>query len=254
MSDVNSARNICNDERKKCKQACGSGNNGSPSGAPGSNANQPLCQPNQQHVSGSYRGIPEHSPLPGQNCRATPLVIQIGDSLDLTPPWEGVFFDILGRNSFPQAFTKTLVSWLSTRSRSGTYFISLPNAKGEVLGIDQLFGDNTAGPDGAFAKNGFAALAKYDENLDGRIDAQDAVFPKLRLWGDVDGDGQSKPQELHTLSELGVESLDLNYDPNFAEEDAYGNQIKMKSVATTTDGDMHLIFDIWFNLNSNRPE
>lgn len=89
------------------------------------------------------------------------MAIQIGDSLDLTPPWEGVFFDILGRNSFPSAFTKTLISWLSPASRGGIYFIALPGADGAVRGIDQLFGDNTTGPDGRFASNGFAALAKY---------------------------------------------------------------------------------------------
>lgn len=49
--------------------------------------------------------------------------------------------------------------------------LTLPDSQGRIAGIDQLFGDNTFGPDGAFAANGYAALAKYDgKTSDGRLD------------------------------------------------------------------------------------
>ncbi len=58
--------------------------------------------------------------------------------------------------------------------------------------------------DGTKAKNGFEALAQYDLNDDGVIDENDAIFDKLMVWVDANGDGVSDKGELKTLKELGV--------------------------------------------------
>ena len=199
------------------------------------------------------------------NCdrRASPLVIQIENGLEpepirLTAPSRGVFFDILGENAKPVAHAKTKISWLARNAQNQHYFLVKPNAKGEVNGIDELFGDNTKGPDGKFAANGYEALRKFDGRtssggidagaLDGFISKHDAVFGELRLWRDDNRDGRASLSELFSLSELGLEVIDLGYDSSYLERDRWGNETRMKSVAKTGDGKLHLVFDLWFRL------
>src|SRR5262249_29717107 len=123
------------------------------------------------------------------------------------------------------------------------------DSSGHVNGIDQLFGDNTLGPDGSFAANGFLALAKYDANGDGVINANDPIFSQLRVWVDANHDGIAQPEELHPLSDYRIYQINLNYDNQFKETDQYGNQIIDKSLALDRDGEPHFIFDLWFVLS-----
>ena len=179
----------------------------------------------------------------------SPLVVQLAAKgrrarpLRLGVPENGVLFDLLGAND---SHIKHLISWFLPESRRDNYFIALPNASGQVMGIDELFGNNTLGPDGRFAENGFLALSKYDQNGDQRIDSSDAVFTELRLWSDRNGDGIAQQEELFTLEEMDVKFIDLEYDANFLETDRNGNMLRYKSVAVTNDGVLHTIFDIWF--------
>ena len=168
--------------------------------------------------------------------------------LDLTPPLKGVNFDLLGKNALPQPHFLKRISWLTHSSSQQYYFLTLPNEKGEVLGIDQLFGDNTTGPDKKFAKNGYLALAKWDENKDSKINSQDPIFGQLRLWRDHNRNGIAETNELFSLSELGIEEIDLNYDPNYSEKDKYGNKVALKSAVKTKDQRILLIFDLIFRL------
>jgi len=90
----------------------------------------------------------------------------------------------------------------------------------------ELFGSVTPQPATA-SPNGFLALAVYDKpenggNDDGFVDAQDAVYAKLRIWIDANHDGFSQPNELHTLSELGIARIDLQYQVK-PKTDQYGN-------------------------------
>ena len=73
---------------------------------------------------------------------------------------DGTFLHI---NTTGQGFKFKKMSW--TRTDQNRYrFLVLPDHQGRVLGIDQLFGDNTFGPNPhkPFAKDGFHALMKYD--------------------------------------------------------------------------------------------
>ena len=142
---------------------------------------------------------------------ASPLVINLGDSVDanlvLTAPLSGIKFDIEGANARPTAYGKEQISWLDSKSRQTNYFVVLPDSAGRVNGIDEMFGNNTAGPTSVkYAANGYAALAKWDgrkangtydrKTRDGIIDAHDAVFNELRLWNDMNGDGIAQANEL----------------------------------------------------------
>jgi hypothetical protein len=189
------------------------------------------------------------------NCqrRASPLVIKTVDdsskTLELTSPLKGIWFDILGANADPYAHAKKRISWITKDSYQ---FLVKPNSYGRVNGIDELFGDNTKGPDGKFADDGYAALAKYDLNKDNVIDAQDAIYSKLKLWSDKNFDGRAQRDELVSLADAQLVAIDLQYDTNYQEQDKYGNQTKMKSVVKYADDSYRLIFDLWFNYVGKR--
>ena len=88
--------------------------------------------------------------------------------------------------------------------------ISVPSGDDALLALDrndngriddgrELFGDQNG------ATNGFAELGKYDDNGDGRIDLQDAVFERLRLLR-FDAEGRQHSQ---SLSQAGVAAIEL---------------------------------------------
>jgi hypothetical protein len=193
------------------------------------------------------------------NCdrRSSPLVIHRTSDVNnpvpiaLSSAEDGVDFDLLGDAN---GHAPVRISWFTNYDYQ---VLTLPNSRGEVNGIDELFGNNTRGPDGEYAENGYAALAKYDGTTadgmfrlapaDGRIDAHDAVYSKLRLWTDRNFDGVASRRELTSLKVAGVVYIDLDFSDDFYERDEHGNETKMKSVVGNADGSMDLIFDLWFH-------
>lgn len=192
--------------------------------------------------------LPQHDASYVCDSSASPLYVDFRrDSSDtdfLSAPNNGVMFDILGANGTP-AYHKSQISWFE---KGKFALLTLPNSNGSVLNIDQLFGNNTLGDDDDFADNGFMALAKYDSNHDQVIDAQDAVYSQLRLWFDVDRDAKAEQRELKSLAQMQIVAIDLDYDPNYAERDKYGNEVKLKSVVKFSSGKLKPIFDLWFAL------
>ncbi|WP_337998502.1 calcium-binding protein [Neisseria meningitidis] len=109
------------------------------------------------------------------------------------------------------------------------------NGNGIIDNGAELFGDNTKLADGSFAKHGYAALAELDSNGDNIINAADAAFQSLRVWQDLNQDGISQTNELRTLEELGIQSLDLAYkDVN--KNLGNGNTLAQQGSYTKTNG------------------
>ena len=109
------------------------------------------------------------------------------------------------------------------------------NGNGIIDNGAELFGDNTKLADGSFAKHGYAALAELDSNGDGIVSAADAAFQTLRVWQDLNQDGISQTNELRTLEELGIQSLDVAYK-DINKNLGNGNTIAQQGSYTKTDG------------------
>lgn len=125
-------------------------------------------------------------------------------------------------------------SW--TRRSGGDGFLVLDrNANGRIDNGAELFGNHTPLPGAGNATNGYVALAAFDQpaqggNQDGVIDSLDAVYPNLRVWVDLNHNGVSEPPEIFTLSQLGVERIDLSYSES-RRTDRYGNGLRYWSQA-----------------------
>lgn len=170
----------------------------------------------------------------GGPCLSSPVLIDVlGNGFKLTDVAGGVTFD-LNDNGNP-----TKVSW--TAAGSDDSWLALDrNGNGRIDNGAELFGNHTPQSLSTVAKNGFRALADFDEiqsggNSDGVITESDAVFSSLRLWQDVNHNGVSESGELKTLSELGLAQLDLDYK-NSRKLDEYGNLFRYRAKVNDLHG------------------
>ncbi len=159
-----------------------------------------------------------------------PLVLDLGDEgINLTSAEDGVYFDMKGDGSPVQT------AWISGNNA----FLYLDENGNDIADdVNELFG-NTGGN-----ADGWAKLAKYDDNGDGVIDENDAIYSQLRLWRDLNGDGVNQKSESMTLAEAGIKSINLNHD-NSKRRDANGNVIADQSYFTRADGTTGLMADAW---------
>jgi hypothetical protein len=112
----------------------------------------------------------------GPEITIDPLVLDLdGDGITTLSQENGVFFDF-DANGFHE-----LTGWIG--AGSGLLMLDL-NGNGELDDGSELFGDFTMMPTGENAGNGFHALSQYDDNQDGRIDANDAIWSQLGVYYD----------------------------------------------------------------------
>ena len=127
------------------------------------------------------------------------------------------------------------------------------NNDGVINNGSELFGSFTALDDGSLAQNGFEALKEFDLNADGVINSDDAIYSDLRVFKDLDQDGQTDAGELLTLTEAGVESLALDYT-NQTYIDAAGNDHRQVGSYTNASGEVLGATDVWFARNLTDTE
>lgn len=156
----------------------------------------------------------------------SPIVIDWkGEGFHLTSPQEGVYFDFTGKGHTRK------VAWTDP-AYSNAWLALDRNGNGRIDNGTELFGNLTPQLP-SDSPNGFLALAVYDKpenggNGNGFIDPGDAIYPKLLLWIDSNHNGVSEPEELHTLKELGIERIDLQYQEKDY-TDPYGNVFRYRS-------------------------
>lgn len=174
--------------------------------------------------------------IAGCCCNATPIILDMdGDGVSLTSARDGVRFDIGDDGKLDR------VSWTQSQSRS--MWLTLDrNRNGKVDDGKELFGNATPQqipPPGHF-KNGFLALAAFDTlekggNGDGILSASDSIFAELRAWQDRNHNGISEPDELYTLSSLGITALELDYKES-RRTDEYGNKLRYRAKVRVAHG------------------
>ncbi|MBK6723400.1 MAG: hypothetical protein IPG58_09015 [Acidobacteria bacterium] len=164
------------------------------------------------------------------NCQGwTPVVVDIsGNGFDLTNVAGGVRFDLSGDGISEQ------LSWTASGSDDAWLAIDL-NGNGTIDNGTELFGNFSPQPtpQPGVEKNGFLALAEYDKianggNWDGKITRRDLVYTQLTLWQDTNHNGISETDELHSVDDMGLRKLHLDYQES-RRTDEHGNRFKYKA-------------------------
>lgn len=160
--------------------------------------------------------------------KVDPLMLDLnGDGLATTNlDQSDVYFD-LDSNGFAER-----TAWID--ANDGLLVLDR-DGDGKITNGQELFGDQTLLSNGTRATSGFEALREFDDNKDGKIDASDIVYLKLKVWQDLNRDGVSQAKEMKSLADVGIKAINLNSTVTGA-ADAMGNIQRRLGSFVKTDG------------------
>jgi hypothetical protein len=134
-----------------------------------------------------------------------------------------------------------------TAPESTVAFLALDrNDNGVIDDGSELFGNHTYGLNGTTAPTGFDALAVFDANADGAVDAADPIWRSLLLWTDLNHDGRSQQSELAPIATSVVTGVSLDYRL-VGRRDEFGNFFRYEGTAYLQHG-VRRIYDVFFRV------
>jgi len=162
--------------------------------------------------------------------KADPLVIDVdGDGFTTTGIEQGAKFDINADGVLDQVSV----------TQDDDAFLALDiNNNGLIDNGAELFGDQSG------HVNGFANLASYDENHDGKIDGNDQIFNSLLMMRLVDNE-----QFISALSDTDIKSINLDYK-NISGSTASGDSVVQISDYQNSKGQKGVIADLLLQYKS----
>ncbi|WP_434428692.1 calcium-binding protein [Xylella fastidiosa] len=172
--------------------------------------------------------------------RRDPLVLDLdGDGIETVAAGKHILFDHDGDG------IKHASGWVKP---DDGFLVLDRNGNGRIDDGSELFGADTILANGHKATSGFEALRDLDSNGDGLFDAADARFTDVRVWRDLNQDGQSQANELFTLSSLGIASITLTPTNTEDVDLGNGNLIDNRGTYTRTDGRTGVVGDLQLGL------
>lgn len=178
----------------------------------------------------------------GAETKRSPIVIDLdGDGVETLPLGEN-FFD-LDADGLSES-----TGWV--KSDDGL-LVHDRDGNGRISNGTELFGNHSLLSNGDTAQNGFQALAEYDNNSDGLVNAQDASYASLQVWRDLNGNGVSDEGELQSLADAGVVSISTGY-ANSSHVDAYGHEHRQIATVMLSNGTASTAADVWFKVDSGK--
>jgi Ca2+-binding RTX toxin-like protein len=122
------------------------------------------------------------------------------------------------------------------------------NSDGIITDHTELFGDA--------AQDGFGDLRLLDSNSDNVVNASDTAFADLIVWRDLNQNGKSEANELFSLDDLNIVSINLNATQVL--QTNAGHDVTHVSTYTVDDGvsgpQVLSIVDVWFEYDDTNTE
>lgn len=137
------------------------------------------------------------APLTGASQTFRPVALDLdGDGIEVSDKAHGVAFNVDDSGYLKQT------AWIKS---DDALLVLDRNYNGQFDSGKELFSNGAV----SLSRRGLAGMAWVDANFDGRLTAADPVWGELKVWRDLDQDGQQDAGEVQGLTALGV--TELNY-------------------------------------------